>query len=498
MSFDWSTLTNDAPAQAQAAAPAPAPARAATVVRAQYDNARTTPENARNWFMADFLSAKASNSFAVRRTLRMRSRYEVSNNPFLFGIVNNNADDLIGSGPTLQVTTPNAAYNRAVEKAWKEWADEVSLTDKLRGTKLAKSVDGEGFMVLRTVNDLEHPVKLYPCDIEADQVTTPAPKNLAEFWVDGLTLHPVTGRPTAYHVLRNHPGDFFFPDLNPFQVDEVKARNVIHWFQRFRPGQVRGIPVFTSSLDLFTELRAFRRAVLGAAEIAADFAAVLESDPRSAAVDEEDTDAEFEAFKRVPIDRKMLTSLPPGAKMHQFDARQPTTTYEQFQEKCLGEACRPLSYPLNLALGTSQKFNFSSAKLDHINYRGGLTVERTQCETVALNPLFRLWHEEAVLAGVIPAYDGTALPPFEWHWPGFEPLDPVADATADHERLAHGTLTLQRFWASRGYDWRDVLTQQKAERDELDRLGLSFGDPVKRTETETSTDADAKEPANAV
>lgn len=426
----------------------------------------------------------------------MRSRYEVSNNPFLFGITNNNADDLVGAnGPTLQVQTDKAAYNRAVEAAWKEWCQEVDLTEKLRTTKLAKTVDGEGFLVLKTVSDLESPVKLFPCDVEADQVTTPAPTNIAELWVDGLTLHPITGRPTYFHVLRHHPGDFYFPDLNPFSVDKIPARYVLHWFPKFRPGQVRGVPVFTPSLDLFTELRSFRRAVLGAAEIAADFAAVLEQDRQIGAVDESDDDQELDAFKRVPIERKMMTALPPGAKMNQFDPKQPQTTYEMFQEKCLGEACRPLGYPLNLALGTSQKFNFSSAKLDHINYRNGLITERTQCETAILNRLFRMWYEEAVLTGTIPAYNGMVLPPIEWHWPGFEPLDPVADAAADHERLAHGTLTYREFWARRGYDWKDVLAQQAAEQSEIERLGLQFGDPVKRSVTEAEDPAEA---ANAV
>lgn len=58
--------------------------------------------------------------------------------------------------------------------------------------------------------------------------------------------------------------------------------------------------------------------------------------------------------------------------MKQFDPNQPTTSDDQFSEKCLGEAVRPLNYPLVLALGTSQKFNFSSAKLDFNDYRGSL------------------------------------------------------------------------------------------------------------------------------
>lgn len=488
-SLTMTVYSDGAPTARRPAAPARADHR--DRLRARYDNATTTPENQRHWAATDYFSAKAANSFQVRRILRMRSRYEVSNNPYLFGICNGNADDLIDTGPTLQVRTSDAGYNRAVEAAWKEWADEVGLVEKLRTNKLAKSVDGEGFTVLKTVEDLEQPVKLYPCDVEADQVTTPAPTSLTDFWVDGLTLHKVTGRPIAYHVLRNHPGDFFFPDFNPLAVDKILARHVIHWFGKFRPGQVRGIPVFTSSLDLFTELRAYRRAVLRAAEVAADLSAVAESD-FPAGADGEDQDTGYEPFKSVPTQRGMIVTLPAGMKLNAFDPKQPTTNYGDYHERGVGEACRPLAYPLNLALGTSQRFNFSSAKLDHINYRNSLRVERADCEAVVLRKLFRAWYEEAVLCGAIPMSQGLTVPPHEWHWPGFASIDPAADSAADAAQLAAGTDTYRDFWARRGYDWRDVMAQQAAEKDELKKLGLQFGEPVAQTITD-----DGDKPAKA-
>jgi capsid protein len=477
------------------AAPAAKPS-----IRARYDNALTTPENKRDWWNTDFFSAKAANSFQVRRTLRLRSRHEVSNNPFLFGIANNNADDLIGCGPTLQVRTPDAGYNRQVEKSFADWWDEVGGVEKLRTCKLAKTVDGEGFLVFKTLNELDHPVKLYPLDIEADQVTTPMPNDMGELWLDGLILHPVTGRPTMYTILKQHPGDWYFNNMNPLAVDRIKSKWVVHWFPKFRPGQVRGVPVFTPSLDLFSELRAYRRAVLGAAETAADYAAVLEQDRGIGVVSDEDADTEFEAFKKVEIVRKMMTMLPPGAKLSQFDAKQPTTTYEMFQEKCLGEACRPLAYPLNLALGTSQKFNFSSAKLDHVNYRGQLTVERDDCNRVVMSHIFRVWFDEAVLARAVRSLDG-AVPDHDFHWPGFQPLDPLVEAQADHDRISAGTLTLKEFWATRGEDWPDVLDQLAKEKEEIERLGLEFGQPTRFTVTEATTpadDANTVDPSEAV
>ena len=52
---------------------------------------------------ADGLSADAANSPEVRRTLRNRARYEVANNSYARGIVLTLANDLIGTGPRLQM-----------------------------------------------------------------------------------------------------------------------------------------------------------------------------------------------------------------------------------------------------------------------------------------------------------------------------------------------------------------------------------------------------------
>src|ERR1019366_864758 len=120
-------------------------------VQARFDNALANDENARYWSMVDYLSAKAANTFQVRRTLRVRSRYEASNNPYLYGISTSNADDLVSTGPTLKCLLKNESNNREIESLWRDWADEVQLVEKLRTLKLAKTVDGEGFLTLKTV-----------------------------------------------------------------------------------------------------------------------------------------------------------------------------------------------------------------------------------------------------------------------------------------------------------------------------------------------------------
>lgn len=457
----------------------PVDARQGQQIEARYENAYTTDENKRQWELVDYLSAKSANSLAVRRPLRNRSRHELGNNPHLHGILTGNAGDIVGStGPTLKCLM-NEVRAKIFEVAWRDWCQEIGFVEKVRTCVLARSADGEGILLLKTVAEMEHPVKIYPLDIETDQVTTVMPQDPMQYWVDGLILHPVTGRPTAFTIMKRHPGDYFFaPGANP--TETVKAKYVAFFFHKWRPGQVRGVPLFTPSLDLFVELRSYRKAILQKAQIAANLTAVLETE---APADADGSDTP-EPWENLPIDRGTLTTVPAGSKLHQYDTGDPSATYVDFKEQGLGEAIRPMSYPLNLALGTSQKFNFSSARLDHVNYRNTLDIERENCNRDVLDVLLAAFVEEAALIpGLLPpGVRSIRDVPHEWHWPGYQPLDPVTDAAADHARLSNGTMTWREYWAKQGRDWREMMTQQAEEMAEMERHGLVFGDPIKKTD----------------
>jgi hypothetical protein len=85
------------------------------LVRARFDAAQTTPDNRKHWSNADPLSADAAAAPDVRRTLRNRSRYEVANNSYARGIVLTLANDVIGTGPRLQMLADSTKANRTIE-----------------------------------------------------------------------------------------------------------------------------------------------------------------------------------------------------------------------------------------------------------------------------------------------------------------------------------------------------------------------------------------------
>jgi capsid protein len=313
------------------------------IIRSRYDAASESNDTKRWWANADNLSARSANSPEVREKLRKRARYEAANGSYPAAIARTLAYDLIGTGPRLQVTTSDEGFNADVEARWREWVAAVRLPEKLRVMRRARAVDGESFGLLETNRNLQTPSKLDLRVIEADLVCDPFGFSPDPTSVDGIRLDRY-GNPAAYYVMRQHPGD----DMQIAGFGEyttVPARLMIHWFRPDRPMQYRGVPEFTPALDLFAKLRRYTLAVIAAAEIAADYSAVLESDllPNPNGEESEAIPA-GEAFE---VERGMMVTLPNGQKLKQLAAEQPTTTFEMSasSSRYASRSESPISWP---------------------------------------------------------------------------------------------------------------------------------------------------------
>ncbi len=129
-------------------------------LQARYDAAETTSDNKLHWANADDLSARAANSLPVRKTLRKRSRYETANNSYAAGMMLTLSNDIVGSGPRLQMKTADSEYNTFVEREFAAWQRDVRWGQKLRTMCISKPRDGETFAKLTTNPRHESPVWL--------------------------------------------------------------------------------------------------------------------------------------------------------------------------------------------------------------------------------------------------------------------------------------------------------------------------------------------------
>ena len=437
---------------------------------AGYDAAATNDENRRHWANADGLSADAAASPEVRRLLRNRARYEVANNSYAKGIVLTLANDVIGTGPRLQMLTEAPEVNQRIEREFGRWAKTVGLAEKLRTLRTARAADGEAFVILGSNPKLPGAVKLDLRLIEADQVTTPDLSILNPDAIDGIVFDEL-GNPVEYHVLKVHPGDTRAGAGLGLSYDRVPADAVIHYFRADRPGQSRGIPDLTPALPLFAQLRRYTLAVLGAAETAADFAGILYTD----APPDGQTES-VEPMDTIELEARSLLTMPGGWKMSQVQAEQPSTTYGEFKKELLNEIARCLNMPFNVAAANSSAYNYASGRMDHQTYFKSIRVEQEHVEDVVLDRILTAWIGEAVLVeGLLPqpARTRDAEFPHQWFWDGQEHVDPAKEATAQATRLASHTTTLASEYARVGRDWESELRQRAKEVALMAELGLT-------------------------
>jgi lambda family phage portal protein len=447
--------------------------RVVRVMRAGFDSAVTNDHNRRHWANADGLSADAAASPEVRRTLRNRARYEVANNSYARGIVLTLANDVIGTGPRLQLLTENGDANQRIEREFMRWAKAIRLPEKLRTMRMARAQDGEAFLVLTDNPRLPTPIKLDVRLVEADQVTTPDLLTLLDGSVDGIAFDEF-GNPVEYHVLKEHPGGTGSATLG-FEYDRVPAEAVIHFFRVDRAGQSRGIPDITPALPLFAQLRRYTLAVLGAAETAADFAGILYTDAPANGEAES-----VEPMDAIELEARSLLTMPGGWKMAQVQAEQPSTTYAEFKRELLNEIARCLNMPFNVAAGNSSGYNYASGRLDHQTYFKSIRVEQEHIACVVLDRILAAWLREAVLVSdllplpirTLVARGETGGLARQWFWDGHEHVDPAKEASAQATRLGSHTTTLANEYAKQGRDWETELRQRAKELALMDELGL--------------------------
>lgn len=445
-------------------------------VRGVYDAAQTTTENENHWAAADSLSANAANDPGTRQLLRDRARYEVANNGYAAGLVESLANDLVGTGPRLQLNIPGVGreVSRAVEVAFANWSRAADYPEDLRVLHRTKVRDGECFAMLidnPRLPELSQGQTTITLDLrlyEAEQVSNPLTSMIWDpSLVDGIQ-HDEFHNPIEYHFLKAHPGGMW-PWLT-YETSTVNAPSVAHWYHATRPGQARGISTLVPGLPLYAQLRRYTLATLGAAELAAMLAGVMKS---TGPVSDEDAPS-VDAMDHVQLARGALLTLPAGWDAMQFKPEQPTQSYKDFKGEILKEIGRGAQTPAAIMHGSSENYNYSSARLDQLIYHRMIRVERSRLRHRVLDKVFLAWVQEAALARAIP----ERLPPvstwaWEWHFDGFDSIDPQKDAQTDDLELRNHTTTLQAIFARKGLDWEEALRQRAREQQLLAELRLT-------------------------
>lgn len=475
-----------------------------------YEGARLNRRQTYFWKLRNN-SANADTVFDLP-TLRDRSRDLVRNEPIAAGAIGTVCMNVVGPGLQLQsMVEPDALemdedkateWQAKVETEFRLWCEspecDITRTQNFYGLQnlafRSALESGDVLAILpmapkASVTNLRTPYALRIQLIESDRLCNPYFRINTEIFCGGVEMDD-NGAPVAYHILRKHPGaidrmQMLKWDRYPAFGTKTKRRNVIHLYDKTRPGQTRGIPYLAPVTETLKQLGRYAEAEVMAAVVAAMFTVFVEterSEGFSTASNVPGAPGEMGSAaggEEMRLNSGAVVELNPGEKITTANPQRPNQAFEGFVEAMARQVGMALGLPFEVLMKhfTASYSASRAALLDAWRF---FRVRRNWLAETFCQPVFEAWMDEAVANGRIEApgyFDDPALRQayLAANWLGDSPIqiDPVKEVAAAEKRLGLNLSSLARETAElNGGVWTDNVRQIAKERKALAAAGL--------------------------
>ena len=434
------------------------------------------------------------------RVLRSRSRQLVRDNPFAKHAVRVITNNVIGTGIGMQAQVMSAGgklqtkINDGIEQAWGDWAGKS--TCHVAG--LLGFPDIERLLLHQLVTSGEAIVRKHRAPfggseiplvlevIEADRLldvwqTARAPNGNAIRL--GIEIDP-WHRPVAYWFSPQHPGDYQFTTFEPARFVRVPAQDIIHLYIVDRWPQTRGEPWFHSTLRNLHDQAGYEEALIVKARASANIVGFIRTpDPVGGAA----PDAVVNGRNVVDTEPGTWQKLLPGEDVTGYPATTPDPAVDPFLRYMLRKQAVGVGISYEAQSRDYSQSNYSSSRMalldDRDLYRAvqGFVIRnfRQDVHREFLDACFLAG--KARLGGDYSSnsakYQAVRFKPRGWNW-----IDPAKEVAAYKAAVRNGFMLQGDVISqtSEHADFEDLITQRKAELDQIDELQLVFDtDPRK-------------------
>lgn len=446
--------------------------------------------------------------------LRAYSRDLCRRNPLAAGAVNAVVTNTIGTGLSMQ-PAPDAAFLGLDDDALKAWQESVSREWRLWAETTACDITREqnfyGLQSLAFRSTLEsgdvfaitpmagdgRPYRLSVQLIEADRCRNPSSRADTQTLVQGIE-HDANGAPVKYHFSDRHPGALRPGGTGTISYTEITAfgektgrRNVLHLFDRRRPGQSRGVPYLAPVIEPLKQLGRYSEAEISAAVISAAFAIFVKMDATafeslfdgtenattylSGALDQRWDNRVPQADMEGP---GKAINLLPGEDVVAPDLGRPNAQFDPFFMAVTKQIGVALELPQEVLL-KAYLSSYSAARAALLDAWRFFRGRRDFMATYFCQPLYELWLEEAVALGRVRAPGFFADPAYRHAWSravwigdGPGSIDPLKEADAAEKRIEIGISTVAaESILHDGVDWETKHRQRVRETTARAQLG---------------------------
>ena len=444
-----------------------------------YYDAGSYDKTNRNW-RANNTSAELTDRYS-RDDVRARARDLERNSDIMNSVVGAYKRNVVGGGYHIEVRTEDQALNKQIEQAWKKWCKKQncditgtqSLNQIIRMAVERKKIDGGILFVKRYTKDGFVPFKLQMIEVDELDSGTVQPKHKGNKVVGGIEYNSFN-KPVGYFI-RQYDIDGCC-QRDPGWVD---AKDVIFYFTRKRPSQLREMSDMTPTIPRIRDVNEFINAVSVKQRIEACLAVFIKKAIPTTGIGRGNSPSS----DRVSYDGKMLT---PGMikEMNVGDEVQvvnPTgqgadaTSFTKLQQRLIG-AGQGISYE-SISRDMSES-TYSSARQGLIE--DDLTYdEEKELLMEVLTEIYETFVISAVLCGAI------SIPNFwnkkeryldhEWIQEPKPWIDPAKESNANKTALQTGQKTYKQIAAENGRDWRTQVDDMAEVLDYGKSKGIDLG-----------------------
>jgi len=431
-------------------------------------------------------------------TLRSRSRDLERNSPIGCAAINTRVSNDIGTGLSMQ-SNPDVEFLGWSDEYAAKWKKNTEAEYLLWATSLdsdaARCVNFFGnqvlarrsmltsgdIVVLTPVIKRNSPYSLTVQLVEADRLSNKDRLPDSATRVSGVNIDG-NGAPVSYSISNKHPGAINQAGMTWTEVQAYGRngrRNVIHLFEKKRPGQVRGVPYLAPVIEHLKQLARYSEAELQAAVVSAALAIFVKMDAEAFSTLFEDESSEQYIKNATSWNGTIPTGLDghgkavnllPGEDITAPALGRPNVNFDPFFLSMLKQIGPALEIPFEvLVKHFSSSYSASRAAL--LDFWRVTKISRDFMATYFCEPIKELWFEEAVSLGRIPApgffYDPRIRQAYtRCSWIGDSPgsIDPEKEANAAVTRMDAGITTLEtETIAYNGGDWEANHRQRAKE-----------------------------------
>lgn len=390
-------------------------------------------------------------------------------------------------------------------EAWLDASRRLNFTEMVRLVVGSFVPTGEMLGTVEWIREQRRPCSTAIQMVDIARLSQPRNKAETERLRGGVETD-FWGRPIAYHIRTQHPGDFWANRRYNEEWKRVEARKpwgrkqVIHIFEQERPEQTRGVAAMVAALKEMRTTKKFRDIVLQNAVINATYAASIESELPSDQVFRMlgggpiSDDAIAQAIqsygagfmqvlnsfmgssKNTMLDGAKIPHLFPGTKLQLRPAGQGGPLGTDFETSLLRYIAAALGVSYEQLSRDYTKTNYSSARAAMVETWKYMQGRKKFVADRFATEVYRLWLEEMINGGQIEAfkrqnfpswYEGLnadAISACDWIGASRYQIDEYKETQAAALRISAGLSTAEQEIAMLGGDFRKVYKQLEREK----------------------------------